>query len=112
MPILDDYYCEKCEATEEGWRDEKHLCCGKQMTRMIGAAHNYDWDGPRQYRTMREEPFASKREMKQWCKDRGLEEAGDKVGGARNEDHLNMGKLYSYSGAPTRSRMDVRRNQT
>lgn len=111
MSMLDDYRCEVCENVHEGWRDEKQVCCGLEMTRLMGG-HHFEWGGPRQIRTMREEPFSSKGDMKAWCKERGLEEAGDKVGGARNEDHRDLGTLYSYPGAPTRSRMDVRRNQT
>lgn len=102
MPILDRYVCDRCHAEEDAWRDELvPECCGCDMRKMF-CTNTHEWGGPRTYRELREEPFASRSEKNAWAKANGLEEAGDKVGGARNEDHRKLGKLYSHKGAPSK----------
>ena len=100
--MLDDYLCETCNSRSEGWRDDPPRCrnCNRPMQRLIGG-HNFEWGSPRLYRTLREEPFSSRSEKNEWAKSNGFSEAGDKVGGARNEEHRGLGKLFSYPGAPT-----------
>lgn len=46
--------------------------------------------------------YSSHRELTRKMKERGWEPAGDKVGGARNEEHLKLGKSFSYDGQETK----------
>jgi len=48
------------------------------------------------------EPFSSRGELDAYAKANGmgLGASAEKVGGARNDEHLNMGKKYSYTGSP------------
>jgi len=102
MPILDGYVCDSCGEQRDGGRDEAiPRCCRKEMRRLF-CTNTFEWGGPRQYRELREEPFSSRSELNSWAKSNGLEPMGDKVGGARNEDHRRLGKLHSYKGAPTK----------
>jgi hypothetical protein len=59
------------------------------------------WGGPR-YDTAMDKWYGSKSEHRKEMKDKGLSEAGDRVHGARNEDHLNLGKGFSYAGQVSR----------
>ena len=103
MPILDDYECEQCGRRDSGWRDELHPCCGAPMRRLIGGTRCHEPRGeiydPTLPGTGR---FSSRSAMRSYMKRNGYEEMGDKVGGARNEDHRNLGKLFSYPGAPAK----------
>lgn len=47
--------------------------------------------------------YSSNRELERRMARDGWEPAGDKVGGARNESHLNLGKKFSFSGQRNRS---------
>ena len=49
-----------------------------------------------------EQRFDSKSEWRRELRRQGLSEAGDRVGGARNEEHLNLGKGFSYAGQGSR----------
>ncbi len=102
MPILDTYVCDECGDDRTGWRDDEWPdCCDKAMRRLFCTNH-FEWGGPRHYRELRDEPFESRSDMARWAKESGLECVGDKKGGARNEDHRNLGKIHSYKGAPTK----------
>ena len=105
MRILDDYVCSKCKKAREELcsRDAPPQCCKQDMQRVVGTVNHFEWGGPRTYLNCRDEPFSSRSELKAWQKENGLGEAGDKVGGARNEDRLKN-NLFSYAGAPTGSR--------
>ena len=102
MPILDSYVCDGCGVGERGWRgDEWPECCGDEMRREF-CTNTTEWGGSRVYKALRSEPFESRSDLDKWAKDRGLVCVGDKVGGARNEEHRNLGKIYSHKGAPTK----------
>ena len=68
-----------------------------------GAVHegeHAEWGSPRTYLHLRDEPFSSRSELDAYAKANGmgLGASAEKVGGARNDEHLNMGK-YSL-GSP------------
>jgi hypothetical protein len=101
MPVLHDYYCVLCCNVETDlWEAPK--CCGEPMRIAIMKVNSPEWGGPRTLIHLRDEPFESRSELNRYCRDNGLEQApsADKDGGARNEDHLNLGKSYSYAGSP------------
>lgn len=102
MAILDAYVCDQCGHEQDGWRDEEWPDHCDHAMRRLFCTNSFEWGGPRLYRELRDEPFQSRSEMNRWAKDLGLECVGDKQGGARNEDHRNLGKITSYKGAPTK----------
>lgn len=103
MAVLKDYYCKKCDAVfKDRWSDDVPKCCGKQTSTLLTCANNFEWGGPRTFIHLRDEPFSSKSELRDWAKKKGysLGESSEKVGGARNDMYANIGKLYSYGGSP------------
>ena len=101
MAVLHAYFCRECDSElYDQWEPPTH--CGKPMSILFVKVNTPEWGSPRQYVHLRDEPFNSKSELDSWTKARGLELApsAEKIGGARNEDHLNLGKKYSYAGAP------------
>jgi len=102
MPILDRFECDVCGWEQDGWRDEPvPHCCNREMRKLF-CTNTHEWGGPRTYRELRPEPFASRSDLAKWAKERNLECVGDKVGGARNESHRGLGKLYSHKNAPSK----------
>lgn len=75
--------------------------CRKPMLRVPQKFHADAWGGPRWVGGL-EQTFDSKSEWRRELRSKGLIEAGDRVGGARNEDHLNLGKGFSYAGQGTK----------
>lgn len=70
-----------------------------------GAVHEGQHAGvgfPAHLPALADEPFSSRSELDAYAKAKGmgLGASAEKVGGARNEEHLNMGKKYSYTGSP------------
>ena len=101
MAVLHDYYCPECETVEfDKW--EPPMCCGASMRVAFRTLHTTEWGGPRTYLHLRDEPFNSRSELEKYARDNhmGLGASAEKVGGARNEEHLHLGKKYSYSGSP------------
>lgn len=101
MAIIFDLACQdpSCDGTISGaWVENDDLdpfCCPlcSGPIKKIPGGHHFEWGAPRQYVHLRDEPFSGKSEMHSWAKANGMELGGaDKVGGARNEDHLNLGK--------------------
>lgn len=108
--ILRDLYCPGCDKTERDQfiEDEEYPpCgrCGKRMKNWITKVNTDTWGGP-QYHPALDMHFASKSDLRKYMKERKLVEAGDKVGGARNEDYLGLGKRFSYEGKLNRSGTD------
>jgi len=103
MAVLNTYRCETCESVCEGWSNSIPACCGQRMQWMPVKVNTPEWGGPQQHIHLRDEPFSSRSELNDWVKKEGLElsPSADKHGGARNEDHLNLGKKFSYRGAPS-----------
>ena len=61
-----------------------------------------EWGQSRYFKSL-DKSFSSRSEFRKYLKANHCEEAGDKVGGARNEDHLRLGKSFSYGGQAKRS---------
>jgi len=98
-----DYSCESCGKRKIGWDADFNVCCGEEMTRGFGGARTYESRGALYDTTLPDECWGKSRsETRSIMREKGLYESGDRVGGARNEDHLNTGKLFSYKGAPTK----------
>lgn len=101
MAVLHDYYCRECDRLEfDKW--DPPACCGQPMRIAILRVQTTEWGSPRTYPHLRDEPFNSRSELASWAKANGmgLGASAEKVGGARNEEHLHLGKKYSYSGSP------------
>jgi hypothetical protein len=99
--VIHDYYCRICDAEAyDKWSDDVPRCCGRKMKMMITSVKTDEWGGPKTYLNLRDEPFASRSELKDWTKKRGLSlaESSEKVGGARNEMYAGIGKIYSIPG--------------
>jgi len=103
--IIHDLRCLQCGAIatdvpcvrrEDGGFPLCPLCGGTRT--WIPAKLNTDIWGSGQYVTSLDREFGSKSELRAHLRENGLSEAGDRVGGARNESHLNLGKTYSYNG--------------
>lgn len=103
MAVLNDYYCSECNMTYvDRWSDDVPECCGKPTSKALSCANSFEWGGPRTYIHLRDEPFASKSELRDWAKKKGysLREQSEKVGGSRNDMYANVGKIFSYPGSP------------
>lgn len=101
MAVLHDYYCAECEVVEfDKW--EPPVCCGHAMRIAFRSVHSPEWGSPRTYIHLRDEPFYSRSELDSWARknNMALGASAEKHGGARNEEHLNLGKRYSYNGSP------------
>lgn len=105
-----DLFCRRCDREEydvylEGL-DYPRCPCGNRMETLFRCSPAMDIYGGPQYHPALDITFASKSEMRAYLKSKGLMECGDPVHGARNEDGLRLGKLYSYAGQATRSSRD------
>ena len=100
MAVLITTMCHKCDTKyPDQWSDEANpVCCGKRTEWCPTALHTTEWGSPRVIPTLRDEPFGSRSELASFTKANGLAlgTPSEKVGGARNEEHLNTGKIYSY----------------
>lgn len=108
MTIIHDLRCIQCDIIYEdvhcvsGQPFPRSPCCQAEQ-RWVPSKLNTDITGGPVYYKSLDREFASKSELKGYLKSKGLSEAGDKVGGARNESHLNLGKGFSYSGQSSRT---------
>ena len=102
MAVVNTYYCERCGNEQDAWSSDVPRCCKKKMGWMPTKVNSPEWGGPRQYAHLRDQPFESRSELNRWTRQEGLElsPSAEKHGGARNEDHLNLGKKFSYKGSP------------
>ena len=103
MAVLNAYLCHRCdEEVPDAWSDDVPWCCGERMKIHITRVNTTEWGSPRQSLHLRDEPFGSRSELETYAKSKGmaLGESSEKVGGARNEDHMNLGTKYSYKGSP------------
>lgn len=101
MAVLHSYYCTQCDAeVSDKW--EPPICCEEEMRILFLKVNTPEWGGPRQYLHLRDEPFGSRSELNSYAASKGLSlsPSAEKHGGARNEEMLNLGKKYSYKGAP------------
>lgn len=104
MAVINSYRCGKCDKVEDGWSDDVPKCCNQRMKWTPSVLNTNEWGGPRTYKHLREQPFASRSELNQFARDKNLSlyESSEKVGGARNDMYDGIGKLYSYSGSSKR----------
>lgn len=75
--------------------------CGNPMLKVPQTFHADAWGGPKHIQSL-DQSFDSKSDLRKELRRQGLSEAGDPVGGARNEDHRNLGKGFSYAGQASR----------
>ncbi len=102
MAVLNSYRCAKCKKVKTAWSDDVPSCHRIRMAWLPMSFYTPEWGGPRDLLHLREQSFGSRSELKRYLKDEGLvqAESAEKVGGARNEEGLNLGKTYSYAGSP------------
>ena len=103
MAVLIDTRCRDCgREFMDAWSDERPVCCGRATDRVFTVPHTTEWGSPRTFLHIRDEPFSSRSELASYAKANGmaLGESAEKVGGARNEEHLRLGKKFSYRGSP------------
>lgn len=103
MRILDLRCAHGCKVFEENAHlhmgEDYPPCpvCGKQMrpTWEGGRAPATDVYGTPQWSDAADQWVSSTRHRDQVMRAHGFEPVGDKVGGARNESHLGLGKIHS-----------------
>ena len=107
MPTF-DFYCKRCDVYKHDsffMPGEEHIqpciMCDGDMEKLPSLFSTPEYGGPR-YSVAADQTFSSRSEEKAYWKANGFTEAGDKVGGARNEDHLNLGKVFSGKGLTKR----------
>ena len=104
--IIHDLRCLSCGTVEpdvpcESGRYPSCVCGGART--WVPTRFNTDITGGPIYMRSLDREFDSKSSLRSYLKENGLQEAGDKVGGARNESHLNLGKGFSYKGMSRRA---------
>jgi hypothetical protein len=108
MPIH-DLRCDRCGRIDQdvALRGTRRCpSCGRKMTIDFSRWRTVNtdiWGHPQYIASMpgegpRGDGTFSRSELKAWMRTNGMREAGDRVGGARNEEHLHLGKSYSYKG--------------
>lgn len=105
MKALHDLHCTACSNTVENVLVED---CQYPDCELCGAAMdwtpaqlNTDVFGSEQYSEAAGRSFTSQRQKRNFMREAGYEEAGDKVGGARPE-HRIKGTGFSYGGQSSR----------
>lgn len=104
--IIHDIRCKGCGAieTDVPVRDGDYgTCplCGGARTWLPSRVNTDVW-GSSRYVASLDMEFSGKDDLRRHLKANGLEEAGDRQGGARNESHLGLGKGYSFGGQAVR----------
>lgn len=100
MAVLQDRFCRVCgHVFIDVWSDDIPSCCGAESTTRPHVIKTNEWGSPRTLLHLRDEPFSSRSELASYAKAHGLAlgASNDRVGGARNEDHLHLGKKFSYA---------------
>lgn len=106
--VFHDLRCLACDARENdvlldgGAPFPPCQLCGGART-WVPARLNTDAWGQSTYVSSLDREFASRSDLRKYLSDNGLREAGDRVGGARNESHLRLGRATSYPGQVTRT---------
>lgn len=76
--------------------------CGGERDWQPSKVTTHEWGQSRYFKSL-DRAFSSRSELRSYMRENQCEEAGDKVGGARNEDHLRLGKSFSYAGQASRA---------
>jgi DNA-directed RNA polymerase subunit RPC12/RpoP len=105
MPIH-DLRCVRCEEIEENvsvYRENYPKCpsCGGKRTWVPAKMTTDSWGGPRWVNGI-DRYFDSRSDLKSYLKRNGVLEAGDAVGGARNNDGMKRSH-FSYANQKKRS---------
>jgi len=105
---LNDFYCRACDRelrNVELPADSRPECCAQPMRVdwSHGQAPHNDVYGSPKWNEAVGDFVGSTREADTAMRLAGFEPAGDRVGGARNEDHMGLGKVFSYSDQTRRS---------
>ena len=89
--------CGRMTGVEFADHDALRTCCGVAMRKVPQVFHHDAWGGPRYIRSL-DRTFTDHAELKTYQEVNGIRQApsADKHGGARNESHLGLGKLYSF----------------
>lgn len=114
MSVVHDLYCRACDRERKNQRvdvDRLPACaCGEPMRiDMSGIKITTDGDYQVFAPGIDTDRKMSLREARSKAKALGMElnlESAEKVGGARNESHRNLGRLYSGTGVRNRSSYD------
>ena len=69
--------------------------CGGEMKFLPSKLNSDVWGGPTYFKSL-DMTFDSKSDLKRHLKENDLSECGDRVGGARTEDHLRCGKTLYF----------------
>jgi hypothetical protein len=104
VPAIHDLYCKTCgkERTDVPVIGGKFpRCCGAPM-RWRPCAVKTDVKGAATWSWACGDYVSSSRERDKRMAAKGFEPSGDKVSGARDEDHLNLGKTTSFAGQSVR----------
>lgn len=109
MAVMADFYCDVCgDEYLDGWTDQVPVCgdCGSRMRRMLNRINTKPDPMLRAPHVYGDYKLRPRSEIDAFAKANGCEVSGsaEKFGGARNEEHLNLKKCFSYRGAPARSR--------
>lgn len=109
---VNDYECTSCGDVAEQFlytteTPERCARCGGAVSLIILKAPHTDVYGSEQYDAANEISFTSERDRERKMRELGpgfeRSPSADKHHGARNEEHLGLGKLYSYPGQRRRS---------
>lgn len=111
--ILHDLRCPACESEERNVRvtpGNYPRCqgCGEQM-RWKPSSFRTDVYGSPRYSEAAGCEVRSSRDRDRIMREAGFLPCGDKVGGARNEEHLGLGKSFSYAGQGVRKTLSRER---
>lgn len=104
MAVLHDIRCDACERTESNVAISNGIfpdCCGQPM-RWVPFVPKTDVMGGPTWSWACGDYVTSSRERDARMKRAGFEPSGDKVNGARDEGHLNLGKTTSFPGQSVR----------
>lgn len=104
--IVHDLRCPSCESEIRNARvtPMNYPRCPLCNTQMVWKPSGFRTDvyGSPRYSDAAGCEVRSSRDRDRLMREAGFEPSGDKVGGARNEEHLHLGKTFSYSGQGVR----------
>lgn len=109
MPLT-DIQCKACGVDQfdvfvplvDGEPDYPLCECGARTEWLAVSCPKTDVLGHEVHDPINDLTYTSRREAEREMKRRGWDPCGDKVGGARNEEYLNLGKQYSFLGQDSR----------
>ena len=105
MPTY-EFRCDRCGSDFDAVcrmaeRHNQKCLCGGPGVQVICTAPRVDAHDA-VYDPVLDVTYSSRKELESKMRRAGFSPAGDKKGGARNEEHQNLGKLFSYKGQANR----------